>query len=164
MVYGGGVGGNSSAAMGPGVGGMSNGDSGSAGGGVGGSMAAGGSGGGMVVRRGGRGGGGGARSGAGGATTGGGGVASGPAWRTRVGTSFGSSSSTGISRLDTATCGSRRRGSDFGFLGGTGELTMSFPLITYKPDASTTPIDCASLPSSSLAGIFCVEGSPVAPA
>ena len=37
---------------------------------------------------------------------------------------------------------------------------MSFPLTTYKLDASTTPIDAASLPSSSLAGIFCVDGSP----
>src|SRR5450631_2748010 len=154
---------------------MSNGDSGS---GIGVAATGGiGSGGGIVVRRGGRGGGGGAILGGGGAilggggailgggvNVGGGGVASGPAWRTRVGASFGSSSSIGIIRPGVPMVGGNRRsGSNFGLLGGTAGLTMSFPLMTYKVDASTTPIDAASLPSSSLAGIFCVDGSPDAP-
>jgi hypothetical protein len=150
------VGGNSSTITGPGVGGMSNGDSGS---GIGVASTGGiGSGGGMVTRRGGRGGGG---ANLGGGVNVGGGVASGPAWRTRVGASFGSSSSIGMIRLGVLRLGGARRcGSAFGLLGGSGGLTMSFPLMTYKVDASTTPIDAASLPSSSFAGIFCVEGSP----
>src|ERR1700690_142766 len=174
-VRGGGVGGNSSS-KGPGVGGMANGDSGGGGGGGaragpgvggmstgasgggvgGGARAAAGGGGGMVVgRRAGRGGG---KPGG----IGGGGGTSGPTFRTRVGASFSfSSSSIGIMRSTGALAPARSlpRGSDLTFFGPTEPgLTTSLPLTTYKLSASTTPMDAASFPSSSLAGIFCVEG------
>ena len=65
------------------------------------------------------------------------------------------------SREDNLRCGS-----DFGLREFTGAfwLTTSPPSTTYKFAPSiTTPIDFASLPSSSFA-IFCVDGSPVGPA
>ena len=133
---------------------MSNGDSGSGGGGV---KAMGGGGGGIVVgRRAGRG----AEKpggiGGGGGGGGGGGVTSGPTFRTRVGISFSFSSSIGIKTSTggaLATAGSLPRGSNLSFFGAESRLTTSVPLTTYRLAASTTPIDAASLPSSSLAGI-----------